>query len=289
MPIPIPAKRLSLPASKPAATSAFSGHLHLEAGLRDGQTILVRQSFRAPFHISKPYWDGRVLQARIINATAGILSGDRLELDIRAASGASLLVATPAATRAFVMKGRKARCRQHFAVEPGAWLEYSPEPLFPHRDTRYVQDTRIDVAEGGELCFVDALAPGRAGRGETWAWKRLQIGLEVASAGEIILRERLDGAGPDLGLLASNHGTPEAWFATVLAISPRLEAAEPLWARIRALHSPTSRVGATRLGKGAWIVRVIATGSQSLRDALAEIRAILGETLAALQSDLRRL
>jgi len=275
--------------SSPAASNPpFAGHLHLEAGLRGGQTTLVRQSFRAPFHISKPYWDGRVLQARIINATAGILAGDRLDLDIRAASGASLLVATPAATRAFVMKGGTAGCTQRFSVEPGAWLEYSPEPLFPHRDTDFTQDTRIDVADGGELCFADALAPGRAGRGEIWAWKRLQITLQVSSAGEVILRERLDGAGPDLGRLAACHGMAEAWFATVVAISPRLEAADLLWARIRALHSPRCRVGVTRLCKTAWLVRVVASGSQSLRDTLGEVRAILGGKLPALQSDLRR-
>jgi hypothetical protein len=36
-------------------------------------------------------------------------------------------------------------------------------------------------------------------------------------------------------------------------------------------------------------LRVIAPGSQALRDTLTGIRAILGERLTALQSDLRRL
>jgi urease accessory protein len=281
--------RESAPSPRSSSKPAFSGHLHLEAVLRGGRTILARQSFRAPFHIGKAYWDGRVLQARIINATAGILSGDRLELDIRAASGASLLVATPAATRAFVMKKGAAGCTQHFAVEAGAWLEYSPEPLFPHRAANFVQATRIDVADGGGLFFADTLAPGRAGSGETWAWKRLQITLEVASGGEVILRERLDSSGPDLGRLASFHGMPEAWFATLVVISPNLESADPLWARLRALHARCCRVGVTRLSTNAWVVRVIAPGSQSLRDTLGEIRAVLADKLSALQSDLRRL
>src|SRR5580700_10565335 len=117
----------------------FSGHLHLEAVLRDdGRTALARQSFRAPFHISKPYWDGRVLQVRVINPTAGILAGDRLELTVRAAAGAALLVTTPAAARAFMMRsGVTAECRQNFVVEAGGCLEYAPEPLFPHRDSDY--------------------------------------------------------------------------------------------------------------------------------------------------------
>jgi urease accessory protein UreH len=82
---------------------------------------------------------------------------------------------------------------------------------------------------------------------------------------------------------------PEAWFATLVVISPNLESADPLWARLRALHARCCRVGVTRLSTNAWVVRVIAPGSQSLRDTLGEIRAVLADKLSALQSDLRRL
>ena len=56
---------------------ALRGHLHLAAGMRaNGETYLARQSFRAPFHLSKPYWDGHVLHVQLVNSTAGILAGD---------------------------------------------------------------------------------------------------------------------------------------------------------------------------------------------------------------------
>src|SRR6185369_10218131 len=119
--------------------TAFSGHLHLRAARRDhGRTVLAAQSFRAPFHLSKPYWDEdvRVLLAQVVNPTAGILDGDRLESEIGVDAGASLLVTTPSASRVFQMRDGAAECRQHFTVADGGWLEVLPEPLVPHRGAR---------------------------------------------------------------------------------------------------------------------------------------------------------
>src|SRR5688500_6639167 len=112
----------------------FSGHLSLCAAVRDhGRTVLAAQSFRAPFHISKPYWDAdsRALLVQVVNPTAGILAGDRLESEIAVQRDAALLVTTPSANRLFQMRGGAAECSQHFTVSAGGWLEVMPEPLVP--------------------------------------------------------------------------------------------------------------------------------------------------------------
>jgi urease accessory protein len=266
---------------------AFEGHLRVEAARRpDGRTTLVRQSHRAPFHLGKPYWDGRVLQMRVVNATAGILAGDQLELSAQVGAGAALLVITPAATRAFVMRRGAAECRQHFAVAAGGWLECAPEPLFPHRDSDYAQATRLDVAAGGGAYFVEALAPGRTGRGETWAWRRLRLTLDVSLGGTLALRERFDGAGADLGGLAAMYGMAEAWFGTVVAVFPQPAEDGGIAARVNALQQPGRWVGATRLRPGAWVVRVVAPGALALRGTLAALRGLFSPALPLHRSNL---
>lgn len=268
----------------------FSGHLHLEASLRaDGQTVLSRQSFRAPFHIGKPYWDGRVLQVRIVNPTAGILAGDRLELAVNVEAGASLLAMTPAVTRAFAMNSGAAESRQTFVVRAGGWLEYAPEPLCPHAQSDYSQITRIELDENGGAYWVDTLAPGRVGRDETCAWRRLRVALDVSFAGEPVLCERLDCAGPEMARAAAFHSTPGAWLATALVLGERTLPEDPVWNRVRALHDGKRWVGVTRLRRGGWIVRAVAPGGQELRDLLAELRGILADVLPGLRSDLRKL
>jgi urease accessory protein len=268
----------------------FTGHLHLEAALRaDGRTVLSRQSFRAPFHIGKPYWDGRVLQVRIVNPTAGILSGDRLELAVRVDAGASLLAMTPAATRAFMMNSGTASCRQSFVVEAGGWLEYAPEALCPHAGCDYQQGTRLEIAKDGEACWVDILAPGRVGRDETWAWRRLRLALDVSYAGAPVLCERLDCSGAEMARMAAFHGTPGAWLATMLVLGERITADDPVWNLVRALHGGGRWVGVTRLRRGGWIIRAVAPGGQELRDLMTELRTLLATVLPGLRSDLRKL
>ena len=267
----------------------FSGHLHLEAAVRaDGRTVVAHQSFCAPFHIGKPYWDGQVLQVRIVNPTAGILAGDRLELAVRVGAGASLLAMTPAATRAFRMRSGAAECRQSFVVEAGGWLEYAPEPLCPHEGCDYRQRTRIEVAEQGEAYWVDAVAPGRVGREESWAWRRLRVALDVSHAGAPVLCERLDSSGAEMARAAAFHGTPGAWLATAIVLSGRIQTDDPVWAAVRALHGGGRWVGATRLRRGGWIIRALAPGGQELRDLLTGLRTILAGVLPGLRSDLRK-
>jgi urease accessory protein len=272
------------------AGAGLAGFLDLTATpAAGGRTGLGRQAFRAPFHLSKPYWDGRVLQVQVVNATAGILAGDRLELAARVTAGAALRLTTPAATRAYLMHRGTAACRQTLVVESGAWLEYAPEPLCPHRDSDYAQHTRIEVAPGGEAYWVDALAPGRVGRGEAWAWRRLQLTLDVEYAGEPVLRERLDISGAGMARMAAFHGTPAGWLATALLLTPRIGDDSACWPRVRALHGGGCWVGLTRLRRGGWIVRIVAPDGQALRDVLAGIRSILAEELPPLAGDPRKL
>jgi urease accessory protein len=273
----------------------FSGHLSLSAAVNArGRTVLATQSFRAPFHLSKPYWDAeaRTLLVQVVNPTAGILAGDRLESVIAVQQEASLLVTTPSASRLFQMRDGAAECRQQFSVSAGGWLEVMPEPLVPHRASRYRQTTTIDVEEGGTLFFVDKLMPGRIAHGEAWAWDRLVLDLSVRVRGELVLREHFDPTGSELLALSQLAGTGvEACFANaVLVVPPPPDESDPPWrAALAALHTDGLWVGTSRLRRAGWSLKVIAPGSIRLRGALREIRRILAPYFPRLDCDPRKL
>jgi urease accessory protein len=273
--------------------SEFAGHLHLRAAARDeGRTTLVEQSFRAPFHLSKPYWDAdaKTLLVQVVNPTAGILSGDRLESEISVQPGAALLVTTPSASRVFHMKEGAAECRQRFAVSAGAWLEVMPEPLVPHRKSRYRQITSVEVAGGGEMFFVEQLMPGRVAHGEAWTWDRLRLELEIKLDGRLVLRERFDQQGDELRALAELAGSgAAACFANAVLIC-KSEAGDPPWrAAISALHGEGIWVGVSALVKGGWSIKLIANDSVRLRAALRAMRKILAVFFPRLACDPRKL
>ena len=271
----------------------FSGHLSLRAEAREnGQTFLAQQSFQAPFHLSKPYWDGHALIVQVVNPTAGLLSGDRLVSEITVGSGAAVLLTSPSATRIFKMHEGEAESRQHFTVEPGGWLECMPEPLVPHLGSRFRQRTAIDVAAGGELFFADLLMPGRIARGEAWAWEKLCLELTLKVGGELILRERLDQSGPELKALAELSGAGEgACLANLVFVSPRLEPSVSWRAALIALHGDGVWVGLSRLRgeAGGWSLKLIAPDNVALRKTLKRVRQILVGSLPRLASDPRKL
>lgn len=274
--------------------TAFHGQLRLRAAPRDhGRTVLAAQSFRAPFHLSKPYWDAdaRVLVVQVVNPTAGILAGDRLESEIAVDAGAALLATTPSASRIFKMNRGEAESRQHFAVAAGGWLEVLPEPLVPHRGSRYRQVTTVAVEPGGALFFVDQLTSGRIAHGETWLWDRLRLELEVRLAGELVLRERLDQGGTDLGALAELAGSgPAACFANAVLIAPAAAAGHPPWrAPLAALHGNGLWLGVSALRKGGWSLKLVAPDGVRLRRALREVRKILSADFPHLGCEVRKL
>jgi urease accessory protein len=281
------------PSASPApAVAKFSGHLSLRAAVRHhGRTVLAGQSFRAPFHISKPYWDAdaRALLVQVVNPTAGILSGDRLESDIAVERDAALLVTTPSASRVFRMRDGAAECRQQFSVAAGGWLEVMPEPLVPHRASRYHQRTAIDVADGGALFFVDQLLPGRIGHGEAWQWERLCLELTVRVAGELVLRERLDQTGEELLGLATLAGSgPTACFANALLVAP--EASFARWREeLLVLHRNGTWLGVSALRRGGWSIKVVAPDALHLRQTLREMRRVLARHFPRLTCDPRKL
>ena len=271
----------------------FAGHLSLRAEVREnGETVLANQSFKAPFHLSKPYWDGHALIVQVVNPTAGILSGDRLCSEITIGSGAAVLVTSPSATRVFTMTEGEAESRQHFKVESGGWLEFMPEPLVPHRGSRFRQRTEIDLATGGELFFADLLMPGRIARGETWAWEELCLELTLHVGGELILRERLDQSGPELKALAELAGAGEgACFANLVFVSPRLEGSPGWREALTGLHGEGVWAGLSRLRgeAGGWSLKLIAPDNVALRKTLKRVREILVVALPRLASDPRKL
>lgn len=272
----------------------FSGHLSLRAAARaDGRTVLAAQSFRAPFHLSKPYWnpDSRVLLLQVVNPTAGILAGDSLESHLAVERDAALLVTTPSASRIFKMHAGAAVCRQHLAVAAGGWLEVMPEPLVPHRSSRYRQTTTIDVEPGGALFFVDQLSPGRVGHGEAWSWERLQLELTVRVGGSLVLQERLDQTGAGLRGLAELGGSgAAACFANAVLIAPAPEPAVPSWiAPLAALHRDGLWLGVSALRHGGWSLRLIAPDAIKLRAGLIAARSILARHFPRLAADPRKL
>lgn len=141
------------------------GFLHLGFA-RDGKkTVLREMDRRVPFLVQKGlYWDVGLPDmpcVMIITTTGCVVQGDRMTLQIRVEPGARAHVTTQSATKVHMMSSNYAAQLQEIVVEDGAYLEYMPDPVIPHRTARFLSDTRITIAPTGSLLYSEILLPGR--------------------------------------------------------------------------------------------------------------------------------
>jgi len=258
----------------------LQGHLALVCAVDGaGRSYIREQSFSAPIHLSKPHLDEGMLVVNVANPTAGLFAGDRIRYRIGVESGASLLLTAPSASRAHRIVAGDARVEQEFQVAAGAWLESWPELFIPQGGAIYRQRTEARIDEGGEALLIEMIAPGRTASGEVFAFAELDWTTEVFLGPEKIARERYLLRPNSPTLAAMRMQFPEAYYASCIVVSPRLRADDACWQRIHDLHSDEAWVGCSALVRGGWAVRVLASGSISLRKTIAEIR---GEIYAAL-------
>jgi urease accessory protein len=142
-----------------------SGLLRLGFERRDGRTILAELGSRTPclaqraLHCDDALPDMAWLFT--ITTTGCVLQGDRLTLDVSLGPGARAHVTTQSATKIHSMDANFALQTQTFAVAEGAYLEFLPDPLIPHRQARFASDTRITIDPSASMLCSEIVQPGR--------------------------------------------------------------------------------------------------------------------------------
>jgi urease accessory protein len=142
-----------------------TGFLRLGFERRDGQTILADLDRRAPYMAQRvlyPEPEAPDLAWLFMITTSGcVLQGDRLALEVTLAPGARAHLTTQSATKVHSMDANCAVQTQSIALADGAYLEFLPEPLIPHRRARFLSDTRISIAPTATLLYAEIVQPGR--------------------------------------------------------------------------------------------------------------------------------
>jgi urease accessory protein len=119
-----------------------TGYLHLGFERRGGRTILAKLDRRAPY-------------------MGCLVQGDRLALDVMLGPGAQAHITTQSATKIHTMDANYAAQTQIFTLADDAYLEFLPDPIIPHRHTRFVSDTRISVAPNATMLYSEIIQSGR--------------------------------------------------------------------------------------------------------------------------------
>lgn len=271
----------------PRAWDRAAGHLELACALDSrGESYFARQSFRPPFHLSKPHRDGRTLIANIASTSPGLLAGDSLAVNVAVEAGADLLLTTPGATRVHRVPHGSAELHQTFAVAAGGRLEVWPELFIPHRGARFRQRTVFHVERGAEALLFECIAPGRVASGEAFAFHELSWATDIFVDRRLIARERYRLRAGCATVLAMQQAFPCPYYASCYAVGAAYTA-PALLSAVLALHGSEVWVGCSRLAEAAMVIKVVASGSVALRRTVGAIRerlhAAAGRSLPSLR------
>jgi urease accessory protein len=272
--------------------TGLKGNLRLVCRAGPGRgTFLAEQFFSAPIHLSKAYWNGDTLLVNVVNQTAGIFGGDSITAHVVVEPGARVLLTSPSAARFHPSQGRESCLRQIFEIHAGASLDFFPEISIPQRDSRSRQETAIEIEPGGELLYLETLAPGRVASGETFAFARYAWNTDIRVAGRLVHRERASIA-PDEpnGMAGLRAFFPAGYYAGLVVISPGAETWDADFARAvsRLSQGLSSHIAASRLNAHGWSIRLLAIDSLALRESLRRLRALVYARLNRPLPDSRR-
>jgi urease accessory protein len=142
-----------------------NGFLRLAFERRGDRTILADLESRSPYLAQRALHCDEAIPDMpwlFVITTAGcILQGDRMTLEVALGEGARAHVTTQSATKVHAMDANFAVQTQSLTLAAGAYLEYLPEPLIPHRQARFASDTRITVDPSATLLCAEIVQPGR--------------------------------------------------------------------------------------------------------------------------------
>lgn len=285
---------MSLQSPATSSTRPYvAGHLYATCEKdATGKSILGQKDFKTPIHISKPYWNGQSLLLNLMCPTAGMLAGDSVDLKITVKQNASLTLSNPSSLRIHKMDpDSEATWTQSFHVAPGAFLENNPEWLILQGESAFTQRTHIEVAQGGELFFIEAIAPGRIAHQEAFAFRRFSNRLSLCYDGELALLEKHRIQPSNNSHLSWNNplGFGMPFYISVLLVSERLSEDADLCRALAELQEEGTRIGASRLARGpCWNLKILAETPIAARRMLQSSREIFFSKVERPPTELRR-
>jgi urease accessory protein len=142
-----------------------SGFLKLGFEHRGERTILADLDRRVPYLAQRALYPDPAMPDQawvfMITSSGCMLQGDRLALEVALGAQARAHVTTQSATKIHAMEVNFALQTQRITLADGAYLEFLPEPLIPHRRARFLSDTQIVIAPTATLLYAEIIQPGR--------------------------------------------------------------------------------------------------------------------------------
>ena len=186
------------PPQMASGTVGKTGFLRIGFEQRGDRTILAELDRRAPYMAQRALYPDPAMPDQawlfMITTSGCVLQGDRLALEVTLGPGARAHVTTQSATKIHSMDANYAVQTQSITLADGAYLEFLPEPLIPHRRARFLSETRMTIAPTATALYGEIVQPGRKHHHPDEAFGATLLSLAVEAerpGGEALFSEKL--------------------------------------------------------------------------------------------------
>jgi len=262
--------------------SGWHGCLNLIYG-SSNQHSQIRQSYhQAPLNLQRPFYpEGpEVCHSVIMHTAGGMVSGDRLSMDIELQPQAHALLTTAAAGKIYRSQGIEAQQTLQCRLAAGAVLEWLPLGTIVFEQARFRQTLRVELDPGAIYVGWEITRLGRSARGEKFMQGDWRSQTEVWQQGTPLWIDRqwLPGQ-PEVwqsphGLAGQPVVGSFIWVGRAVE-TDTVQAARHLWQQVA--PAQTAEVGVTRLQLGL-ICRYRGPSSQAARQWFMQVWHLLRST-----------
>lgn len=268
-------------------SSSWHAQLRLELERRDGGTKLARSMHEGPLRVQRPFYpegkDGPC-HIYVLHPPGGVVSGDRLLVDVRAGEGSEVLLTTPGATKLYRARDDDdATLVQRFAVAEGARVEWLPPETIAYDGTAARVSTEVELAATASYVGWEILCLGRPAAGERLTRGHVRTSLTVRRAGRLTYFERGHYEGGDALLSAPWGLSGHAVLATLVVASPQ---ASQAWVEtLREAVSTEAGRFAVTLVSGVLIARFLGDSTLEARQLFERAYTVLRPLYAGRVAD----
>jgi urease accessory protein len=169
--------------------------LQAQSVYENGRTYLRGVSFTAPLKLLPPHPlpAGGILVTQL-NVSAGIMAGDRQDIDIAIGSGSHVHWTSQSFEKLHKMdEGLWAQRSCRINIARDAFLLYRPLPVIAFAASDFRSRTLVRLAgESSRFVCCDIFSGGRTASGESFQFRRYSSLLEIRRGGRLLYRDNTD-------------------------------------------------------------------------------------------------
>jgi urease accessory protein len=257
--------------------ATWDARLSLGFAVRGPGTRLVHTDHVGPLRVQRSFHPEGIdgpCHLYVLHPPGGVVSGDRLRIELDLQPHAHVLLTTPGANKFYRARGeQQAELHQRVVVADGAVAEWLPPETIAYDATRGVVQTQIELAEQATYAGWDILCLGRPAAGESFTRGFLRTELSLSRQGKLRYLERGIYRGGDAVLHEAwgLHGQPV--LASFVVASPRTE---PHWVdAVREAVQPEAGRFSVTLVSGILIARFLGASTREARACLERAYDVL--------------